>query len=350
MSHEVHAWPARLRFDPTAFIAPGAVVTGDVTLGERVSVWFGTVIRGDSDRVVVGDDTNLQDLTLVHQDEGYPALIGSRVTVGHRAILHGCTIEDDCLIGMGAVLLSGSRIGTGSLVAAGALVKEGQLIPPGSLVVGAPARVLGPVKPVHQEAIRNGAEHYAALGQSFLRRGFARPHPRGDSDLGTAAPWRGPMTHEEWRLHLSTLAGNVNAIADWCEAHDPNSWRRAPGTDRWTALEVLAHLRDVDAEVYRPRIARLLAEHEPMFASVDAEKWTAERGSAGLDREELLATWRELRAGLVTILAPLGPADWRKLGWHSVRGPFPLAELVRDWVEHDLSHRRQIALALGERP
>jgi len=350
VSHEVQAWPVRLRFDPTAFIAPGAIVTGDVTLGARVSVWFQTVIRGDSDRVAIGDDTNLQDLTLVHQDEGMPTLIGSRVTVGHRAILHGCVIEDDCLIGMGAILLSGARIGTGSLVAAGSLVKEGQVIPPGSLVVGAPARVLGPVKPVHQEAIRNGAAHYAALGQSFLRRGFARPHPRPSAATGTAVPWRGPMTHGEWRTALATLAGNVNAVADWCDAHDDAAWRRAPGPERWSALETLAHLRDVDREVYRPRIARLLAEHEPVFENVHAEAWTAERGYAAEDRDAALAAWRELRGELVTMLAPLGPSDWTRLAWHSVRGPFPLAELVRDWVEHDLSHRRQIALALGERP
>ena len=349
MSHDVGAWPVRLRFDPSAFIAPGAGVTGDVTLGARVSVWFGTVVRGDSDRVEVGDDTNLQDLTLVHQDEGMPGIIGSRVTVGHRAIIHGCTIEDDCLIGMGAILLSGARIGAGSLVAAGSLVKEGQIIPPGSLVVGAPARVLGPVKAVHQEAIRNGAAHYAALGQSFLRRGFARPHPRTDADLGTAAPWRGPMTHDEWRGRLATLAGTVNAVADWCTEHDASRWRRAPENGGWSALEVLAHLRDTDREVYRPRILRLLSESEPAFENVDAEAWTAARAYASQDRDTALAAWRETRAELVTLLAPLGPADWRRLAWHSTRGPFPLGEMVREWVEHDLSHRRQIALALGER-
>ena len=350
MSHDVGAWPVRLRFDPTTFIAPGAVVTGDVTLGARVSVWFGTVVRGDSDRVEVGDDTNLQDLTLVHQDEGMPAIIGARVTVGHRAIIHGCTIEDDCLIGMGAILLSGARIGTGSLVAAGSLVKEGQVIPPGSLVVGAPARILGPVKAVHQEAIRNGAAHYAALGQSFLRRGFARPHPRVASDLGTAAPWRGPMTHDEWRDRLATLAGNLNTIADWCVAHDPDTWGRTPAAGGWSALEVLAHLRDVDREIYAPRIDRLLAEPEPSFENLDAASWTAARGYANENRDAVLAGWREARGGLIAALAPLGPADWKRLAWHSTRGPFPLGEMVREWVEHDLSHRRQIALALGERP
>ena len=120
-------------------------------------------------------------------------------------------------------------------------------------------------------------------------------------------------------------------------------------TGGWSALEVLAHLRDVDREVYRPRVDRLLAESEPAFENLDAASWTAARGSANENRDAVLAGWREARAGLIAALAPLGPADWRRLAWHSTRGPFPLAEMVREWVEHDLSHRRQIALALGER-
>src|SRR5262249_5708342 len=135
------SWTARLRLHPTAFVAPGAVVVGDVTLGARSSVWFNTVVRADSDRVEIGEDTNVQDNSTVHQDEGMPALVGARVTVGHRAIIHGCVIEDDCLIGMGATVLSGARIGKGSLIGAGALVKEGQVIPAGSLALGTPARV-----------------------------------------------------------------------------------------------------------------------------------------------------------------------------------------------------------------
>src|SRR5439155_9776075 len=99
-------WPARLSLDPTAFIAPGAVVVGEVALGPRASVWFNSVVRGDSDRVEIGADSNIQDNSTVHQDEGFPALIGARVTVGHRAVVHGCVIEDDCLIGMGAIVLS----------------------------------------------------------------------------------------------------------------------------------------------------------------------------------------------------------------------------------------------------
>ncbi len=171
--------PGRLRIDPSAFVALGAVVVGDVELGARSSVWFNTVVRGDSAPVTVGEETNLQDLCVIHEDEGLPAVIGARVTVGHRAILHGCVIEDDCLVGMGAIVLSGARIGGGSLIGAGALVREGMVVPPGSLVIGMPARVVGAVGPRHREAIRNGAEHYVALAQSYREQGFGQPAHKG---------------------------------------------------------------------------------------------------------------------------------------------------------------------------
>ncbi|MFZ5624068.1 MAG: gamma carbonic anhydrase family protein, partial [Gemmatimonadota bacterium] len=109
----------------SAFIAPGAVVLGDVTIGRESSVWYTAVLRGDMAPITIGAETNLQDAVIVHVDEGVPCTIGSRVGVGHRAILHGCTVEDECLIGMGAIVLNGARIGTGSVVAAGAVVREG---------------------------------------------------------------------------------------------------------------------------------------------------------------------------------------------------------------------------------
>lgn len=196
--HPAGAWTARLAFDPTAFVAPGAIVSGDVTLGPRSSVWFNTVIRGDTAPVSVGVDSNVQDGSVVHVDEGYPARIGARVTVGHRAIIHGCTIEDDSLIGMGAIVLSGATIGSGSLIAAGALVREGQEIPPGSLVIGAPARIHGLVHDSHREAIRHGAQHYVDLSRSYLRRGHARIHPPRGADAGTSTRDRGVMSHVEW--------------------------------------------------------------------------------------------------------------------------------------------------------
>ena len=147
---------------PSAFIAPGAVVLGDVTLGPRASVWYTAVLRGDMDRIVVGEATNVQDGTVVHVDAGRPALIGARVGIGHRVVLHGCTVEDECLIGMGSVLLNGVRVGTGSVVAAGAVLPEGLEVPPGSVVMGVPARVVRAVDGALRERIRQTWEHYVA--------------------------------------------------------------------------------------------------------------------------------------------------------------------------------------------
>src|SRR5689334_22577070 len=130
------------KIDPTAYIHPTAVLLGDVTLGKRASVWPTAVLRGDSDSIVIGDDSNVQDGTVVHADNGIPTNIGNRVAIGHRAIVHGSTIEDDCLIGMGAILLNGVHVGTGSIVGAGAVCREGMHIPANSLVVGVPGKVI----------------------------------------------------------------------------------------------------------------------------------------------------------------------------------------------------------------
>ena len=138
---------------------------GDVTLGPRVSVWYGAVLRGDMDRIVVGEATALQDGAIVHVDAGRPALIGARVGVGHRAILHGCTVEDECLIGMGSVLLNGVVIGGGSVVAAGAVVPEGLAVPPGSVVMGVPARVVRAVDEALRARIRGTWQHYVVEAQ-----------------------------------------------------------------------------------------------------------------------------------------------------------------------------------------
>lgn len=127
---------------PTAFIAPGAAIMGDVSLGPDASVWYGAVLRGDMAPIVIGAETNLQDGTIVHVDDGEPCTVGRRVGVGHRVILHSCTVEDECLIGMGSILLNGVRIGTGSVVAAGAVIPEGMQVPPRSLVMGVPGRIV----------------------------------------------------------------------------------------------------------------------------------------------------------------------------------------------------------------
>jgi carbonic anhydrase/acetyltransferase-like protein (isoleucine patch superfamily) len=161
---------------PTAFIAPGAVVMGDVTLGARSSVWYQAVLRGDMAPIVIGEATNLQDATIVHVDEGKPARIGARVGVGHRVILHACTVEDDCLIGMGSILLNDVHVGTGSVIAAGAVVTEGMRIPPGSLVMGVPARVVRHVDDGLRARIKGTWEHY--VEQAARHRSGAFPIER----------------------------------------------------------------------------------------------------------------------------------------------------------------------------
>jgi carbonic anhydrase/acetyltransferase-like protein (isoleucine patch superfamily) len=162
---------------PTTFIAPTAAVMGDVTIGAESSVWYGAVIRGDMAPIVIGSQTNLQDGTIVHVDEGMPCLVGSRVGVGHRVILHGCTVEDDCLIGMGSVLLNEVQVGAGSVVAAGAVLPEGMQAPPGSLVMGVPARV---VRAVDERLARRIAEtwsHYVGQARAHREGRFPLQRP-----------------------------------------------------------------------------------------------------------------------------------------------------------------------------
>ena len=162
--------------DPSAFIAPGAAVLGDVTLGPESSVWYHAVLRADMAPITVGEKTNIQDLTMVHVDEGEPCTIGSRVGVGHRAIIHGCHVADDCLIGMGAILLNGVRIGSGSVIGAGALVTENTEIPPDSLAIGVPARVVRSVDDVLRRRIQSTWQHYVRLAGRH-RAGEVPMHP-----------------------------------------------------------------------------------------------------------------------------------------------------------------------------
>jgi carbonic anhydrase/acetyltransferase-like protein (isoleucine patch superfamily) len=153
------------KIDPTAFIHPTAVVLGDVTLGKRVSVWPTAVLRGDSDVIVIGDDSNVQDGTIIHCDEGIPTHIGKRVGIGHRAIVHGATIEDDVLIAMGAVILNGARIGSGSIIGAGAVVTEGKRIPENSLVIGVPGRIVRQTTNEERERIKHTVQAYLELSE-----------------------------------------------------------------------------------------------------------------------------------------------------------------------------------------
>jgi carbonic anhydrase/acetyltransferase-like protein (isoleucine patch superfamily) len=159
--------------DPTAFIARGAIVLGDVHLGREASVWYNAVLRGDTDRITIGDESNIQDLAMVHADPGIPCSVGCRVTAGHRVILHGCTIEDDCIIGMGAIVLNGARVGRGSLIGAGAVVAEGTVVPPGSLVLGVPGRVIRAVDEAMSQRIEHSWRHYVAAAKRHAAGEFA---------------------------------------------------------------------------------------------------------------------------------------------------------------------------------
>ncbi len=341
-------WQARLRLDPTAFVAPGAVVVGDVALGRQASVWFHTVVRGDIAPVEVGEQTNLQDGTVVHVDEGQPARIGARVTVGHRAVIHGCVIEDECLIGMGAIVLTGARVGTGSLVAAGALVREGQAVPAHSVVLGMPAKVVGPATEAHRALIRRGFEHYVELARSYAERGFAGPYPAATSDTGLGVRLRGPMSFLEWGQLLAVLAESPDWAADRLERNADPLWRRRPAPGRWSALEVLCHLRDTEVEVWAPRLERLLTEAAPDIPEAGMAGWETSRRYDQQSPAPVLEEWAEARRGLLARLAPLTRADWTRMGFHAAHGPYPLAEMVRYWADHDLAHRRQMAGALGE--
>ena len=152
--------------DDTAWVAPNATLVGRVTLGPDSSVFYGAVLRGDTDQITLGTRSNLQDNVVVHCDTGVPTTIGAGVSVGHGAVVHGCTIEDDCLIGMHATVLNGAVIGAGSLVAAGAVVLEGTIIPPGSLVAGVPAKVRRELTEDELAGIRHNATHYVELSRA----------------------------------------------------------------------------------------------------------------------------------------------------------------------------------------
>jgi carbonic anhydrase/acetyltransferase-like protein (isoleucine patch superfamily) len=148
------------RISVSAYVDPSAVVIGDVAIGERSSVWPNVSVRGDTGLIRVGEESNIQDNSVLHLDEGVPLVIGDRVTVGHAVVLHGCVIEDESLIGIGAIVLNHARIGKGAVVAAGALVPEGMQVPPGMLVMGVPAKVFRAVTEEEATRFRAGCKHY----------------------------------------------------------------------------------------------------------------------------------------------------------------------------------------------
>jgi carbonic anhydrase/acetyltransferase-like protein (isoleucine patch superfamily) len=148
--------------DESAFIAPGAIVLGDVRIGAQSSVWYTAVLRADNDTISIGARTNVQDGAVIHVDAGMPCLIGTGVTIGHRAVVHGALIEDDVLIGIGAIVLSGARIGHDCIIGAGTLVTGHSVIPPRSMVLGVPGRVVRQLTDEEVQSIRAAAEHYVA--------------------------------------------------------------------------------------------------------------------------------------------------------------------------------------------
>jgi len=158
----------------SAYIDPSAQVIGDVTVGERSSIWPNVTARGDVHYIRIGDDSNIQDNSVLHCDAGlYPLEIGHRVTVGHLAMLHGCTIEDDCLIGIGAIVLNGARIGSGSVIAAGAVVPEGAEVPPNSMVMGVPAKVKRALTDDERVRFRENAKHYVEAARIYKEEAAA---------------------------------------------------------------------------------------------------------------------------------------------------------------------------------
>ncbi|KQU55983.1 acetyltransferase [Sphingomonas sp. Leaf339] len=157
----------RLPADGSAWIAPSADLIGEVVLGRDVGVWFGAVIRADNTAITVGDGTNVQEGVMMHSDPGYPLTVGRGCTIGHHAILHGCAIGDDVLVGMGATVLNGATIGDGCLIGAGALVTEGKDFPAGSLIVGSPARAVRTLPPEAIEKLRLSAAHYVARAKAY---------------------------------------------------------------------------------------------------------------------------------------------------------------------------------------
>lgn len=152
---------------PDAFVAEGATLVGAVRLGAGASVWYSAVIRADGALIRVGEGSNVQDGCVLHSDPDFPVSVGDRVTLGHRAVVHGCTVGDDSLIGMGAVLLNGVEVGAGSLVAAGSVLLEGTVVPPGSLVAGIPGKVKRDVTEAERERIRSGTESYVRRAQRY---------------------------------------------------------------------------------------------------------------------------------------------------------------------------------------
>jgi len=169
MTPDVQFHPEKIA--PTGYVAPNATVVGDVTLGDESSLWFGVIARGDVDAIVIGPQTNVQDGVILHAAVGLPCRLGARVTVGHGAVVHAATVEDDVLVGTRATVLDGACIGRGSLVAAGTLIPPGMVVPPGVVVMGAPGKVVRAVTAQDEELIRVSAQHYCDYARRYREAG-----------------------------------------------------------------------------------------------------------------------------------------------------------------------------------
>ena len=166
------------RISPRTYVAPGARIIGAVTLGEGASVWPNCVLRADIEDIIIGEDTNIQDLSVVHVEHGLPAIIGRGVTIGHRAVIHACTVEDNCLIGMGAILLDGCLIRKNSLVAAGSVVPPGKQYPEGSLIMGIPGVVKRALTPEEIEHNVLSAKNYREYWEAYVGKGIPGYEPK----------------------------------------------------------------------------------------------------------------------------------------------------------------------------
>jgi carbonic anhydrase/acetyltransferase-like protein (isoleucine patch superfamily) len=166
--YELDGTAPRFEDESSNWIAPDAVLVGNIDIGRNVGFWFGVVVRGDNEAITIGADTNVQEHTVMHTDIGFPLTIGKGCTIGHRAMLHGCTIGDSSLVGMGAIVLNGAKIGRNSLVGAGALVTEGKEFPDNSLIVGSPARVVRQLDGQAVAGLRASAAHYVENAKRFM--------------------------------------------------------------------------------------------------------------------------------------------------------------------------------------
>ena len=162
--------PDNVSIHETAFVAPNATLLGNVTLGAHASVWFNAVIRAEVSTITIGERSNVQDGAILHVDEGFPVLVGRNVTIGHRAVVHGAMVGDNCIIGFGAILLNGCKVGANSIVGAGALLLEGREYPPNSLLLGSPAKVVRELTPEQAARVADGAEHYVEYAAGYSRR------------------------------------------------------------------------------------------------------------------------------------------------------------------------------------